>query len=344
MAAINRRGRVYEQGKSLHNAFRQEILDRYNNGHSKNRIGRDLLVSTSCVRKVIGHYQQYGTVIPFSRGGSDPRKVTDNILNCVEIWKLQKPSMYTSEIQNKLLQEGVCNRGNLPATSSINRALREKLSFTRKRICQVPREQENTTWKVDEFLEATYGLLPTSLHFFDEASVIKTTSNRTYGSSYRGTPAIEIQRYASNATYTVNLLHSALGVDYYNILPGASNGEELVAFFDYALDCRRDNGLPVFLEGDTVIMDNCGFHHGRITEGAVRQMLATRGVTLLFQPPYSPHLNTCEYCFHQMKQELRKNEHYSQEYTEMAIIDAVNGITASQSQNYFRHCGYLYQF
>ncbi|KAK3709796.1 hypothetical protein QZH41_019130 [Actinostola sp. cb2023] len=37
-------------------------------------------------------------------------------------------------------------------------------------------------------------------------------------------------------------------------------------------------------------------------------------------------LNTCEYCFHQMKQTMRQNETYSQEYTEMAIMDALNDI------------------
>ena len=170
---------------------------------------------------------------------------------------------------------------------------------------------------------------------------MKTTSNRQYGSSYRGTEAIEVQRYASNATFTVNLLHSIFGVDFYNIIPGASNGGELISFFDYALECQKDNGLPVFIEGDTVIMDNCGFHHGRTTERLLREMLGDKGVNLLFQPPYSPHLNTCENCFHQMKQTMRCNEQLSQSYTEMAIIDALNNITAAQSVNYFRHCGYV---
>ena len=82
--------------------------------------------------------------------------------------------------------------------------------------------------KVDDYLQITQGLSPTSLHFFDEASVIKTTSNRLYGSNYRGSKAVEMQKYASNATFRVNLLHSVFGVDYYNIIPGASNGEELI--------------------------------------------------------------------------------------------------------------------
>ena len=102
--------------------------------------------------------------------------------------------------------------------------------MTRKKICQIPTEQARNIQKVDDFLQNTQGLNPTTLHFFDEASVIKTTSNRLYGSSYRGFKAVEVQKYASNATFTVNLLHSVFGVDYYNVIPGASNGEELIAF------------------------------------------------------------------------------------------------------------------
>jgi len=194
---------------------------------------------------------------------------------------------------------------------------------------------------VDEYLEITSRINPSSIHFFDEASVVKTTSNRLYGHSYRGVKALEVQRYASNATYTVNLLHSVLSVDYYSVIPGASNRAELVSFFNYALDCLRPNGLPVFMHGDVVVMDNCGFHHGRITEATLRQKLKNRGVTLLFQPPYSPHLNMCEYCFHEMKQLLRLSEHFSQTYTEIAIMGALSSVTPARSHNYFKCCGYI---
>ena len=47
---------------------------------------------------------------------------------------------------------------------------------------------------------------------------------RKYGSAPLGEPAFEIQRYASNANFTVNLLHSFCGVDFYNILEGPSDG------------------------------------------------------------------------------------------------------------------------
>jgi len=226
----------------------------------KTQISHDLLVAPSTVRKIISHFQRCETLSAFSQSGSEPRKITDDVLQCIEIWKLQKPTTYACDIQTNLLPYRNLSWVTVPSASSITHSQRSKLGMTRKKICQARNIQ-----KVNDYLQNTQGLSPTTLHFFNEASVIKTTSNRLYGSSYRGFKVVEVQKYASNATFTVNLLHSVFGVDYYNVIPGASNGEEFIAFFDYALDCQRDNGLPIFLEGDTLIMGNCGFYHGRIT-------------------------------------------------------------------------------
>ena len=114
--------------------------------------------------------------------------------------------------------------------------------------------------------------------------------------------------------HTVNLLHS---------IPGASNGAELISFFTMQLPAR-DRTAYQFLGKEM-------YPSWRITERTRRQMLEMRGVTLL---PYSPHLNTCEYCFHEMKQQLRRDELYSQRYTEMAIMNAVCNITLALSQHY----------
>ena len=182
------------------------------------------------------------------------------------------------------------------------------MNVRRKKIAHLPTEYLSNIEKVDKYLEIPSVLKSSSLHFVDEPLVVKITSNPQYCSSYRGVEAIEVQWYAFNATFKVNLLHTIFGVDFYFIIPGASNGSELISFFDYALECQKDNGLPVFTEGDTVIMDNCGFHYGRVTERLSREMLGGKGVNLLFQPPYSPGLNFCEYCFHKMKQTMRCNE------------------------------------
>ena len=45
--------------------------------------------------------------------------------------------------------------------------------------------------------------------------------------------------YVSNSNYTINLLHSVNGVDFFSILDGPSNGMELLTFFDDALQVER---------------------------------------------------------------------------------------------------------
>ena len=51
------------------------------------------------------------------------------------------------------------------------------------------------------------------------------------GHGKKGLTAVEVQRYALNCTYTVNLLNGRFGVDKFNILEGPSNGFEMIDFF-----------------------------------------------------------------------------------------------------------------
>jgi len=167
------------------------------------------------------------------------------------------------------------------------------------------------------------GLDPYKVHFFDEASVVSLTPNRTYGHFKKGQPAIEIKRYASNQNYTVNLLHSRFGIDNFNILECPSNGLEMLHFFQGSLNVADPvYGNPVLAPGDTIVMDNCGFHHGQFAENALRAMLRNRNIDLIFQPPYSPHFNTCEFCFRSMKAYLRKHKQFALHHLDLTIIYA----------------------
>lgn len=153
--------------------------------------------------------------------------------------------------------------------------------------------------------------------------------------------AVEIQRYSSNATLTVNLLHGPFGVVYFDIINGPSNGNILVLFF---LDVLREvdqQGYPLLAAGDTVIMDNCGFHHGQLTQNHLTQLFHFFGIDLLFQPPYRPELNTCELCFKDIKDYLRRYPTYAENSTEIAICDAVAEITPLKSISFYKNCGYL---
>ena len=89
-------------------------------------------------------------------------------------------------------------------------------------------------------------------------------------------------------------------------------------------------------------MDNCGSHHARFVEPILRNMFADCGITLLFQPPYSPDFNTCEFCFRQIKDYLRRYQLFAEHETKIAIAEAILQISPENSFSYFCHCGYVF--
>jgi len=70
-------------------------------------------------------------------------------------------------------------------------------------------------------------------------------------------------------------------------------------------------------------------------------MFTNHGVQLLFQPPYSPHLNLCEPVFHQVKEFLRQEQKLAVEETKIAIGMGLQGVTSDNAFNYFRNAGYV---
>ena len=340
---VNANGGLYDNGRALPSLVRERILDLNHQGLGQRAIAREVKTSHTFVKKVIRSYDVTNSSIRIPRANFAERKIDINVLEYIEVQKRMKPSTYASEIQNRLLLDGVVHPNDLPGTSQINRRLREDLMFSKKKLTVCPCEAEKPgalDWQ-NEYLQAISRYAARKLHFFDESSVIKTTGNRKYGNARVGERAIELQRYASNATFTINLLHSVVGVDYFNILQGPSNGLELLNFFDDALQVERANGSAALERGDVVVMDNCGFHHARHIEPLLRNMLNTCGIELIYQPPYSPHLNTCEYCFNQIKQFLQLHQLLAMNETEVAIGEAICRITAENSAGYYRKCGYL---
>ena len=121
--------------------------------------------------------------------------MTPDVVSCVEIEKLMKPSVYLMELKQSLLLDGIVHLLGLPTKSTISKCMRKELHMTKKKIHQIPAESkrdENVELR-DNFLDIIANLEPRTLHWFDKSSVIKTTSNRKYGNSPIGNPAYELQ-------------------------------------------------------------------------------------------------------------------------------------------------------
>ncbi|XP_078363710.1 uncharacterized protein LOC144647905 [Oculina patagonica] len=252
----NADGRIYDNGRARPALVRERILDLNHQGLGQRAIAREVRTSHTFVQKVITNNDVTNSSIRTPRANFPAPKIDANVLEYIEVQKRMKPSTYVSEIQNRLLLDGVIHPNDLPETSQINRRLRQDLMFSKKklRVCQLEVEKPGAVDQQDEYLQAISRYPASKIHFFDESSVIKTTGNRRYGNARVGERAIEFQRYASNATFTINLLHSVVGVDYFNILQGPSNGLKLLNFFDDALQVERSDESAALERGDIVVI------------------------------------------------------------------------------------------
>ena len=159
-------------------------------------IAREVRTSHTFVRNVIRSYEETNSSIRILRANFAEPKIDTNVLDFIEVQKHIKPSTYASEIQHRLLLDGVVHPNDLPGTSQINRRLREDLLFSKKKLTVSPHEAEKPgalDWQ-NEYLQAISRYPAGKLHFFDESSVIKTTGNRKYGNARVGERAIEVQR------------------------------------------------------------------------------------------------------------------------------------------------------
>ena len=108
--------REFRPGKPLSAEIRRRIVDLYFSGEGPREISPTVRVTYGGVCRIIRHYQTYGTYFPLSRGGRrNPSKLSDNVLESIELFKLMKPSMFGREIRERLLNDGVCDGRNLPA-------------------------------------------------------------------------------------------------------------------------------------------------------------------------------------------------------------------------------------
>ena len=227
------------QGKALPDKVRQEIIEKWLNNEGIAEISRQLVLPYKSVSNIVDLWITTGSTKPRS-----PQRVgirtarTDDVITYTEYMKINKPSTYAKEIRQQLEKDSVCLPENVPSNSSISRILKSDLGYSYKKLSVIPLETErdDVMEKLQNYIAEVSAIDFNRLHFFDESSVVVTSGNRSRGHSAVGKPAFEVQRYASNATYTVNLLHNVNGISHFNILRGPSNGLELLQFFEEALE------------------------------------------------------------------------------------------------------------
>jgi hypothetical protein len=345
MMKRNEFGRLYVNGTALDEATRARVIDLFVQGSTFTQISEKCGVSKSACWKLVKTFQATGSVTTTANMNPNEgaRKATCDVIQYVDYMKRKTPTIYGREIRQNLIDIGTYTCQNVPSVRTINRIVKRDLGMTRKIIQSVPMETEsaNHDRAVNAYFADIMNYTPQQIHFFDECSIVKTAGNRKYGHAPKGETAVEVQRYASSATLTLNLVCSYFRVDHFDTILGPSNALEMFNFFSQAVEETDDYGHPLFAVGDVVVMDNCGFHHHRQMEPRLRALLQQHGTALLFQPPYSPEYNVCEYVFRAMRHALRENPSLTYNFTELAIARAVCGLPAITLSHYFRNCGYV---
>ncbi|XP_050738857.1 paired box protein Pax-2-like [Eriocheir sinensis] len=76
---------------------------------------------TAAMAKLLGTIRPPGMI-----GGSKPKVATPQVVNKIEQYKRENPTIFAWEIREKLISESVCTNSTAPSVSSINRILRNR--------------------------------------------------------------------------------------------------------------------------------------------------------------------------------------------------------------------------
>ena len=106
-------------------------------------------------------------------------------------------------------------------------------------------------------------------------------------------------------------------------------GEVFTAFLEEIL-------CPILKVGQIVLMDNSTSHIVK----RVRELIESRGATLIYLPPYSPEFNPIENCWSKAKSHLRALETWDKKKLNTSVKKALETVNTNDAQAWFRHCGY----
>uniref|UniRef100_A0A182IQH2 Protein gooseberry n=1 Tax=Anopheles atroparvus TaxID=41427 RepID=A0A182IQH2_ANOAO len=121
---VNQLGGVFINGRPLPNHIRLRIVEMAASGVRPCVISRQLRVSHGCVSKILNRYQETGSIRPGVIGGSKPRVSTPEIEARIEELRKANPGIFSWEIRDRLIKDGLCDKTSAPSVSSISRLLR----------------------------------------------------------------------------------------------------------------------------------------------------------------------------------------------------------------------------
>ena len=129
------------------------------------------------------------------------------------------------------------------------------------------------------------------------------------------------------STFIAALRHEKIDAPF--LIEGAVDADVFTAYLQHVL-------CPQLSHGDIVILDNLSTH--KIQN--VSKLLATRGASLRYLPPYSPDLNPIELAFSKLKAHLRQAAARTLDDLQAALAESLKSFTPHHCLAFFRHAQY----
>ncbi len=150
---MNQLGGVFINGRPLPNHIRLKIIEMAAAGVRPCVISRQLRVSHGCVSKILNRYQETGSIRPGTDransrlilchfnavlflgviGGTKPKLATPEIERKVDMYKCENPGVFSWEVRDRLIKDGLCDKNTVPSVSAISRLLRGREEVEKKR-------------------------------------------------------------------------------------------------------------------------------------------------------------------------------------------------------------------
>ncbi|XP_057372664.1 protein gooseberry-like [Daphnia carinata] len=123
---VNQLGGVFINGRPLPNHIRLKIVELAAAGVRPCVISRQLRVSHGCVSKILNRYQETGSIRAGVVGGARPKhSLQPDIQRRIQSYRMENHGIFSWEIRDRLIKEGLCERSTAPSVSAISRYLRD---------------------------------------------------------------------------------------------------------------------------------------------------------------------------------------------------------------------------
>ena len=145
-------------GKPLPNSVRQKIIEMAELGIRPCDISRQLKVSHGCISKLLSKYNDTGSFEPGRAKRKTSRDVSSEVKNKIEEYRNTAPGIFSWEVKEKLVTDGLCTKENLPPLTVISRLLRRARSTGSACDMEVDDSKENaqkafTPFSIDNILK-----------------------------------------------------------------------------------------------------------------------------------------------------------------------------------------------